>query len=73
MAVAVGSALGAVPDQLSIGMRNAVGLRPYTPSQAAGLRIPPAKIPVPMPKQLPLAPPNAPSPPDGPPAERSVL
>ena len=39
MTVTIGSAPGLVDDQPSVGIRKAVGLRPYRPLFAAGLRI----------------------------------
>jgi hypothetical protein len=90
MAVTIGSAPGLVDDQPSVGIRKAVGLRPYRPLFAAGLRILPVDlsarsqvyarstfglppISVPIPRQLPLKPIKAPSPPEEPPAEKSRL
>ena len=39
MTVTIGSAPGLVDDQPSVGTRKAVGLRPYRPLLAAGLRM----------------------------------
>ena len=42
MTVGIASAPGGVEAQPSVGMRNAVGLRPYSPLAAAGLRMLPS-------------------------------
>src|SRR5256885_15248453 len=42
--VTIGSAPGLVDDQPSVGIRKAVGLRPYRPLLAAGLRMLPVYI-----------------------------
>jgi hypothetical protein len=39
MTVVIGSAPGGVDDQPVVGMRNAVGLKPYIPQAAAGTRM----------------------------------
>ena len=44
MTVTIGSAPGLVDDQPSVGIRKAVGLRPYRPLFAAGLRILPVAL-----------------------------